>query len=98
MARVGSPDALKPVLPPLTRYKRDVALKLQNVPSNGSTRPATLPHDRCCPTHETITTSLLVKGVGGLGFVEKCLGLKGAFIVILFRGESNGRSFRVKGR
>lgn len=49
MARVGSPDALKPPVPPLTRYKRDVALKLQNVPSNGSTRPATLPHDKCCP-------------------------------------------------
>ncbi|CAL8468909.1 g8450 [Coccomyxa elongata] len=45
MGRVGSPDALKPPLPPLTRYKRDVALKLQNMPSNGSTRPATLPHD-----------------------------------------------------
>ncbi len=50
MARVGSPDALKPPLPPLTRYKRDVALKLQNMPSNGSMRPATLPHDKCCPS------------------------------------------------
>ncbi|EIE26922.1 DUF810-domain-containing protein [Coccomyxa subellipsoidea C-169] len=45
MARVGSSEALKPPLPPLTRYKRDVALKLQSANSNGSTRPATLPLD-----------------------------------------------------
>ena len=47
MARIGNPDALKPPLPPLTRYKRNVALKLQSAPSNGSTRPATLPLDKC---------------------------------------------------
>ena len=30
MAAVGSPDALRPPLPPLARYKRDVALRLQS--------------------------------------------------------------------
>jgi len=45
MARIGSAEALKPPVPPLTRYKRDIALKLQNAPSNGATRPATLPLD-----------------------------------------------------
>ena len=45
-AAVGSPDALKPPLPPLNRYKRDVALRLQSQDSgsNGASRPATLPH------------------------------------------------------
>ena len=47
MARIGNPDALKPPLPPLTRYKRDVALKLQSANSNGSLRPATLPLVKC---------------------------------------------------
>ncbi len=46
-AAVGSPDALKPPPPPLKRYKRDVALRLQGQDAGGGGHPATLPHAKC---------------------------------------------------
>lgn len=50
MTKIGYPDAFKPPLPPLTRYKRDVVLKLRSQDcappsSNGSTRPANMLHE-----------------------------------------------------
>ena len=49
MQDVGSPASLKPPIPPLTRYKRDVVAKqqatdLEGAPRLGSTRPASLLH------------------------------------------------------
>ena len=49
MQDVGSPASLKPPVPPLTRYKRDVVAKqqatdLEGAPRLGSTRPASLLH------------------------------------------------------
>lgn len=50
MANIGYPDAFKPPLPLLTRYKRDVVVKLRSQDSgqpssNGSTRPANMLHE-----------------------------------------------------
>ncbi len=50
MQDVGSPASLKPPVPPLTRYKRDVAVKLQSegpFRQHGSTRPASMLQPRC---------------------------------------------------
>ena len=50
MRDVGTPEALKPPVPPLTRYKRDVAVKLQSegpLRQYGSTRPASMFHTKC---------------------------------------------------
>ena len=49
MQDVGSPASVKPPIPPLTRYKRDVVAKqqatdLEGAPRIGSTRPASLLH------------------------------------------------------
>ena len=49
MQDVGNPASLKPPIPPLTRYKRDVVAKqqatdLEGAPRLGSTRPASLLH------------------------------------------------------
>ena len=49
MQDVGRPASLKPPIPPLTRYKRDVVAKqqitdLEGAPRLGSTRPASLLH------------------------------------------------------
>ena len=52
MQDVGSPASLKPPVPPLTRYKRDVAVKLQAegpVRQYGSTRPASMLPTKCAP-------------------------------------------------
>ena len=50
MQDVGSPASLKPPVPPLTRYKRDVAVKLQSegpFRQYGSTRPASMLQPKC---------------------------------------------------
>ena len=46
-AAVGSPEALRPTQPPLKRYKRDVALRLQSAGGGGGAYAATLPHAKC---------------------------------------------------
>lgn len=53
MGAVGSPDALRPPLPPLNRYKRDVVLRLQSQDGGGgASRPATMPHAKSVmPVH-----------------------------------------------
>ena len=43
---MGSPDALRPPLPPLDRYKRDVALRLQSQDGGGWAQPAGHPAPR----------------------------------------------------
>ena len=53
MRDVGTPEALKPPVPPLTRFKRDIAVKLQTegpLRQHGSTRPASMFHTKCA-TH-----------------------------------------------
>ena len=63
-AAVGSPEALRPLQPPLQRYKRDVAMKLQAQCGGGSgLHAATLPHAKyavisspCCE-HAPFSTS-----------------------------------------
>lgn len=50
MQDVGSPASLKPPVPPLTRYKRDGAVKLQAdgpFRQYGSTRPASMLPTKC---------------------------------------------------
>ncbi len=50
MQDVGSPASLKPPVPPLTRYKRDVAVKLQSegpYRQYGSTRPVSMLPTKC---------------------------------------------------
>ncbi len=53
MQGVGNPASLKPPVPPLTRYKRDVVTKLQAMDSDsslfkgGSTRPASGVTTKC---------------------------------------------------
>ena len=55
MQDVGSPASLKPPVPALTRYKRNVTTKLQTTDSDvglqqfSSTRPASMFHTKYAP-------------------------------------------------
>lgn len=62
MQDVGNPASLKPPIPPLTRYKRDVVTKLQTQDSEasfrpGSTRPASMLHTKCAQASLPYTLS-----------------------------------------
>ncbi len=68
MQDVGSPASLKPPVPPLTRYKRDVAVKLQSEGSYrqyGSTRPASMLPTKCAtqPTPCVHSRKLFMTGL-----------------------------------
>lgn len=82
MQGVGNPASLKPPLPPLTRYKRDVVTKLQAMDSDGSlfrggsTRPA---------------SGILTKCVRSLSFIgHACVDL--ACSLLSYQGHGNGSS------
>ena len=69
MQDVGSPASLKPPVPPLTRYKRDVAVKLQSDSGSyrqyGSTRPASMLPTKCAtqPTPCVHSRKLFMTGL-----------------------------------